>query len=59
VDEFFISGRRLWLLARNRRAVAVKEPDAAPIDVAAALPLQRIGRVEQPERRPDAGRALR
>src|SRR6266436_1482605 len=34
-------------------AGGVKEPDAAPIDVAVALHSQGVGRIEQPERCPD------
>jgi hypothetical protein len=54
VDEFLVAERRLWLFVQNGCAGGVEESDAAPVDVAVALHLQRVGCVEQPERCPDA-----
>jgi hypothetical protein len=40
MDEFLVLERGFWLLVQNGCAGGVKEPDAAPIDVAVALHLQ-------------------
>ncbi len=58
-DELLVGERRFRLLVQHRRASGVEEADPGAVGVAVALHLQRIGRVQQPERRPDRCRPRR